>query len=114
MSTAIHVTSLVDIMKVETKEEFETVDADQTKAKKKVRGYEVLTPTLVKAVARSNKTPAGIFTEIVQEIKRGMPATGQPDETEKDCYREQEPLLSQPSVSSGSSKTTKTFYRPQS
>ena len=87
MSTAIYVPSLLSMMKVETKEDFESVEADQTRAKKKVRDYGLLTPALGKAVARSDKTPAGVFTEIVKEIKNGMTAANQPDETEEEMLQ---------------------------
>ena len=75
MTSAIDVPSLKNMMKVETKKEFDIIEADQNKAKKKVREYGVLSPALGKAVAISD-----IFTKIVQEIKRGMTGTGQPNE----------------------------------
>ena len=61
-TSAIHVPNLLDFIKVETPDDFEKVEADQSKARKKLKVYGVLIPSLGRAVLASNKTPSGTFT----------------------------------------------------
>ena len=52
-TAAAHVPDLVELMNADTKEKFEAVSANATKAKKKIRSFALLIPALAHAIHNS-------------------------------------------------------------
>ena len=90
---AIHVPSIVDMMKAENEEDVKALTGDAARAKKKVKCFAVLTPSLGKAVLETRRNPEAAFLAIVKEIKLKItppaPTAGDPQElSEEDILKE--------------------------
>ena len=77
----IHKPSLLDMMKASTPAEFENIKADESKGKRKVLCFAVLTPALAQVVQNTNMKPDELHCTIVQHLKINLPVNPAPTTT---------------------------------
>ena len=84
-TTATHVPTIMNMMKITTDDEFLALEGDKSKQKKKLKTYAVLTPAITKAVEALDKTPSGAFIAVVNYLKTIMPTS---DSTDTDAAQD--------------------------
>ena len=68
-TSARHVPSLLDLMKIESKEDLDEIKPPSTGAKKKVNAFAVLTPKLAEVFQSTDISTADILVAIVKMLK---------------------------------------------
>ena len=81
----IHAPNLVETMKVDTEDNVIDLNEDTTVARKRIKRWATLTPTLFQAVKGTNLKPTAVFLAVVIAIKGQMtPDPENIDETEEE------------------------------